>query len=524
MNPKLRAFLEKNGLSKGATATEAWALYDQLRADGVELEIDPGTRPQTRSDVDGKAEDTDKETAADTHEEEQRAEHPQASGAAGSSSVAETVRAEVQKMRAAEVTRVREINEIIDVAGGVEDSVRAKLLEDSSITPDMAARQILDSLKERAKPFGVGAHSTQVGTDAREKSRAAITDAVCIRLGIPVEKPAAGASDMRGYTMIEMVRESMEINGENTRGMDRLQLATRAFSGGTSSSDFSLIFSDVVNRRLQASYAEWPQTWLPLVTITPAVDFRDIYPVRFSGAPDLLDLNEHGEYQQAKFSDAGEKYRVITKGRAVNLTRTMLINDDLGVLSRIPGLFGVAARRMEADAVYSLITSNPTMGDGKALFHANHGNLETSGDAINSDSLSLGRTTMRLQKGMAKEMLDIQPAFLLAPVAMETTADILLRSGSLPVADMSSGVTNPWANKLTPICDPHFDNADADTWYLMAHPGQAPVIEVSYLQGNEAPFVDSTTDFDSDGLKIKVRHDFGAGLSDYVGIYKNPGK
>ena len=523
MNPKLRAFLEKNGLSKGATNTDAWALYDQLRSDGVELNIEPGTRPQTRSETGAppdKGTDTATDTAADTAADSAAspAESEQRTG------IADQVREQVRAMHTAEITRVREIDEIIAAAGGVDGSVRAKLVDNPDCTPDQAARQILDSLKQRSAPFGVGAHSAQVGTDGREKIRSAMTDAICMRLGIPVEKPAAGATDLRGATIMEMVRQHLEAHGENTRGLSRRQLATRAFAGGMSTSDLPLIFGDVVNRRLQASYAEWPQTWMPFVSITPAVDFRDIYPLRFSGSPDLQGLNERGEYQQASFSEAGEKYRVITKGLAINITREMLINDDLNAMSRIPSAFGVAARRMEADAVYGLITSNPTMSDSKALFHVDHNNLETSPDSINSDSLALGRAGMRMQKGMGGEMLDIQAAFLLAPVTMETAADIILRSASLPTADYSAGVINPWAGRLTPICDPHLDNADADAWYLLAHPGQAPVIEVSYLQGEEAPFVDSATDFDSDGLKIKVRHDFGAGLSDWVGIRKNAGK
>lgn len=53
----------------------------------------------------------------------------------------------------------------------------------------------------------------------------------------------------------------------------------------------------------------------------------------------------------------------------------MIINDDLRAFTRIPQLFGVSARRMEADAVYSLITTNGLMSDGKALFSTDHKNL-----------------------------------------------------------------------------------------------------------------------------------------------------
>jgi hypothetical protein len=48
-------------------------------------------------------------------------------------------------------------------------------------------------------------------------------------------------------------------------------------------------------------------------------------------------------------------------------------------------------------------------------------------------------------------------------------------------------------------------------------------IEIAYLEGEEQPYIEEEVDFDSDALKIKVRHDFGAGVVDHVAGYKNDG-
>jgi hypothetical protein len=85
-------------------------------------------------------------------------------------------------------------------------------------------------------------------------------------------------------------------------------------------------------------------------------------------------------------------------------------------------------------------------------------------------------------------------------------------------------VHNPWAGKLTPIADPHLDAASASAWYLLAHPNQAAVIEVAWLEGEEQPYVEEMVDFNSDALVVKVRHDFGAGTIDHIGGYKNAGE
>ena len=88
---------------------------------------------------------------------------------------------------------------------------------------------------------------------------------------------------------------------------------------------------------------------------------------------------------------------------------------------------------------------------------------------------------------------------------------------------MSAGVVNPWAGKMTPIAEPRLDADSVASWYLIAHPNQVPFIDVSFLEGEEQPYVEEQIDFDSDALKVKVRHDVGAGVVDYVGAYKNIG-
>ena len=62
MNKKLRKFLEGNGLRADATEQEAWALFDKLTADGVEL---PGINPGERSVANGGTAAGDGQVAGD---------------------------------------------------------------------------------------------------------------------------------------------------------------------------------------------------------------------------------------------------------------------------------------------------------------------------------------------------------------------------------------------------------------------------------------------------------------------------
>ncbi|SDP69654.1 phage major capsid protein [Desulforhopalus singaporensis] len=516
MNPKLLAFLRENGLRADATEQEAWDYYDKLKEDGVDLPgIDPGQRAAAPANGAGNGEGNTTHAAAGNGGGEGRRTYSQ-------EELEAIVEQRTVQAMGREATRRASVQELIDVAGvgDLDGGAFARsLLDNPDVSRERASDLIFTELKKRNVPIGTGAH---VGTEAPEKLRAAITDGLLMRQGIPVAEPAAGARDFRGRSMIEICRELLEASGVNCRSMSRMDIAGRAIAS-TSTSDFANIFSSLVGRSLMRAYDEWPSTWRPFVAITGANDFRDIHAVKLSGAPDLQGISENGEYKTAIFSDAKESYRVITKGIRVPLTRTMIINDDLRAFTRVPQLFGVAARRMESAAVYSLINTNGAMSDGTALYHADHSNLAASGGALSSTTLGAGRAAMRKQTGLDGESIDVIPAFLLTPVALETTAEVLLRSTALPDDNKSAGVYNPWAGKLTPISDPLLDATSATAWYLFAHPNQVPVIEAAYLEGEEQPYVEEQVDFNSDALIIKVRHDFGAGVVDHPGTYKNAG-
>ena len=50
-----------------------------------------------------------------------------------------------------------------------------------------------------------------------------------------------------------------------------------------------------------------------------------------------------------------------------------------------------------------------------------------------------------------------------------------------------------------------------------------PTLEYAYLSGNEGPTTTTEWGFDTDGMKLKVVHDFGAGFVDFRGTAKGAG-
>ncbi|MBF0214595.1 MAG: hypothetical protein HQM00_13705, partial [Magnetococcales bacterium] len=146
--------------------------------------------------------------------------------------------------------------------------------------------------------------------------------------------------------------------------------------------DFPGILANVANKTLRTAYEAAPRTFQPFCRQVTANDFKAMNRVQLGEAPALNKVNEGGEYKRGPLGEGKESYRVETYGKIISISRQVLVNDDLNAFTRIPQLFGVAAANLESDVVWGIINSNPNMGDGVALFHANHKNLAAAGTVI----------------------------------------------------------------------------------------------------------------------------------------------
>jgi hypothetical protein len=246
--------------------------------------------------------------------------------------------------------------------------------------------------------------------------------------------------------------------------------------------------------------------------------------VQLSGAPDLLEKGETGEYKFGTFAENGENYNVVSYGRVVRFSREMIINDDLRAFDKVLAGFGGSASRLENRLVYAQLAGAITLSDGVALFHANRGNLAGAGGVIAVNTLSDGRKAMRKQKGLAGEELNITPTYLILPSDLETVGNQYTSAGFVSakpsdVNDFRQG----GRSALTPIVDSVLDGYSATAWFLATDDPSVDTIEYCYLDGNEGVYLDSMLDFHSDGFDIKARLDFAAKAVDGKGLYKNPG-
>jgi len=399
---------------------------------------------------------------------------------------------------------------------GVERSVADDLIE-RGVALDEARATLIDAAAKEQKPIINTIVTGNVDLAASRKM--AVKDALLHRFD-PVNNPLKGkACEWRGLNLMEMARSYLEAEGASVRGLSRDEVATRALHG---TSDFPHILAGVANQSLRDSYDTTPQTFKPFCRQVSASDFKDLHRVQLGEAPGLDKVNELGEFKRGSIGESKESYRVETYGKIFAISRQVLINDDLDAFTRVPQLFGTSAANLESDVVWSILTQNPKMGDGKELFHAQHKNLGAQNTALSVAALGKARAAMVKQTGLdGKTVIHVRPGYLLVPASLEMDAEQLIAQNLVPHA--TNDVVPNSIRSLRIIAEPRLDQASETAWFLMAAPNQIDTIEYAYLEGQQGVYLETRMGFDVDGIEIKARLDFGAKAIDWRGMYRNSG-
>lgn len=323
-----------------------------------------------------------------------------------------------------------------------------------------------------------------------------------------------------GMSLREMARAYLVDNGvgiASYRG-DVMGMVGAAFTHTTG--DFGNILSDVARRQMLRGYEEAEETFQRWTARGSLPDFREMERVDLTSFPSLRKVREGAEYKYASVGDRKEKIALATYGELLSITRQAIVNDDLSAFTRIPRMMGRAAIRTVGDLVYAILGSNPKMGDGKALFHADHNNL-LSAAALSIARYDEGKTKMARQKE-GDAVLNIRPAYHIVPVSMESTARALLAAEFDPTM-AEARVPNPVRGMAEVIADARLDEQSTTTSYLAASPTQYDTIEVAYLDGNDQPYMEQQQGFTVDGAVFKVRMDAGVAPLSYRTLLKMPG-
>lgn len=418
---------------------------------------------------------------------------------------------------AAQKQRVTGIKDLFAMFGGRHLELQASCIEDIDCTVDQAKDKLLVMLGKDASPSNKNGNNAHIHAGNGNFTGDGIRQALMARAGY---EDRQNDNVYNGMTLREYARMSLTERGVGVAAYNPMQMVGLAMTHTTS--DFGNILLDVANKSLLQGWEESQETFEAWTKKGQLSDFKTAHRVGLGGFPSLRKVREGAEYKYVTTTDNSETIALATYGEIFSITRQAIINDDLNQLTDVPMKMGRAAKATIGDLVYAVLTGNPKLSDGKALFSSDHKNLATG--AIDVTNLDAGRQLMRVQKEPTTgRTLNIRPAFLLVPTALETVANQTIKSASVKGADVNAGIINPIQNFATVIGEPRLDDNSTKSWYLAAAQGM-DTIEVAYLNGVELPYIDQQEGFSSDGIATKVRIDAGVAPLDYRGLVKSSGQ
>ena len=401
---------------------------------------------------------------------------------------------------------------------------------------EVVRTRVLDALKAQAAPTVARATPDTViraGADSLEKWVAQCQRALDHKLDLEtVPREELQLNECAGMSLREMAREYLRVRNISATGLNPDRLVERALNVPSvlrsnfshSTSDFSNLLAASADKALSVGYMEAPETYATWTRNVSMSNFRQHTFTNLSLFGDLQQVREGEEYTAGTFSDRANPMTLGTYGKLFTITRTAIVDDDLSSLTAIPARMGRAAARQVGDLVYAVITGDVKLSEqsGATLFNTTEGNLAASATVIDSANMALARKYLRTVTDPSGATLNITPAYLIVPAAIETTAQVFLRTAMVPGS--ANNDVNVFANSMQLVVEPRLDADDVNAWYVMGAPGrEVDTVAVGWLDGRQEPFLEQQEGFSVDGMQYKVRIDCTAGALDWRGMYQNAG-
>lgn len=335
---------------------------------------------------------------------------------------------------------------------------------------------------------------------------------------------------LRGLSMVELARESLDRRNVRTRGLNKNQIIGEAFTrrGGVYAgiADFPVLLENTIGKILLAAYATTPDTWSRVCKIESVDDFRVSLRYRPGSFGTLEKVAENAEFKNLAIPDATKlPIQTETKGKIIGITRQALVNDDLGAFRDLAPQAGRGAKLSIETDFYALLALNsglgPTVG-ANPFFHSSNGNVNGTGSVLGVAGLDADRLVMAQQKDASNnEVLDLRPHVLLVPSNLGGNARVIVGAQYDPEA---SGVLQK-PNKVNGIVKEVIDTIriTGPRRYMFADPNLVPAFVVAFLNGQQNPTIESKDGWRVDGTELKVRFDYLVNPFDPKGAVTNAG-
>ena len=397
-------------------------------------------------------------------------------------------------------------------------------------TLDNVRAEIIRDLRQTHAPIPSRVEVTGNGEDEFRRDAA---DALLLRSGrVNVENPSTGARQLQGMSLRDLAIECLTREGRNTSELLRMSPddlyseMSRQFYNPTAA--FPAILDQTIRKSIVELYNHVPTTFQAFTTKGSLKDFKTTADHEYviGGVGDFLLVPENGEIKaDIPSTQVLPTRKLDTYGKQFSMTRQAFINDDIGFLTEVPGLYATAAKKTIDKQVYKILFNNSAIFDGKTLFHNDHKNLIGTGTKPTQASIQAMILQMQKQTDQFGEAIYITPRTIVVPVGYEFDLAVILRSAQ--VTGSNNNDINPLYNYPLQIVQSPVLNvlagSNACPWFMFADGASCRGIQVDYLNGQETPTVRRMETPGQLGFVWDMYLDWGISVRDFRGICKNPG-
>jgi len=314
------------------------------------------------------------------------------------------------------------------------------------------------------------------------------------------------------------------------------------------------ILSNLQNKFLLQGFWGIESVWRDAAFVRSVNDFKPAPAFRFFGNLTFEKLGPNGEIKHGTLGETAYMNRAETYAKFLATTRQDIRNDDMGALSMIPQAMGRGAALSLNDIFWTMALSGKDFF-GNAMYFTAAGK-DGKGQTINVNkftgagsslsvnpiaALTQARAAFRQQVGPDGKPIGYAPALMIVPPALETIATQVytateLRQLALGLGDVAQTesylTANVFKGQFRVLVSAYIGTNNnplgttgSDTgWYLLGDQGQIPVWEIAFLDGNQAPTVQSSeADFRTLGVVHRGFHDFGVAALEPRGLVYNTG-
>lgn len=307
------------------------------------------------------------------------------------------------------------------------------------------------------------------------------------------------AAEEGGYT------GSRRITAATLRPILAAAWATHSISG---------ILSSTVNKFLLAGFNGVESGWRSISSVRSVNDFKTLTSYRLNGSMKFQPVAPSGELKNAGVSDESRTISASTFGVMTSVTRTDLINDDLGALTAVPQRIGRGGALTLNDTFWTEFQANHN-----TWYTSGRGNLESAAGALSLNNLKKLATKFRKLKDPDGNPVAVDPRILLVPADLEIAAAEIMGSALLVGGSSAGPNVNVLAGRYQVVSTSYLSSLE--DYYLVANPADLPAMEVAFLNGVQSPIVETAeADFSTLGVQMRGYFDFGVAKAEYVASVK----